>query len=306
MLFHTPVMVEEVVQELVANPRGIYLDATVGGGGHSKAILQALDTEGFLAAVDRDAEAVQKARQSLGKLADRAVILRGNFAELECLLKNQAIRELHGVLFDLGVSSHQIDAPDRGFSYRQNGPLDMRMDTRQEVSASALIARSSEAELGWIIKQFGEERKARQIARSICRGRTYKGIETTAELRAAVEAARPQNLTKTLARVFQAFRIAVNDELGQLEKGVETAINFLASGGRLAVIAYHSLEDRLVKTKLTELVRGCTCPREFPHCICGKKPTFRKVGSKARRPSADEVEVNPRARSARLRIYEKL
>jgi 16S rRNA (cytosine1402-N4)-methyltransferase len=306
MLFHMPVLVDEVVQGLVVNPCGTYLDATAGGGGHSKAILHVLNAKGYLAAVDRDAEAVQTALQGLEKFADRALILRGSFAELKCLLEEQKIRELHGVLFDLGVSSHQIDAPERGFSYRLNGPLDMRMDTRQEVSASELIARSSEAELGRIIKQFGEERKARHIARAICRGRACKRIETTAELRAAVEAARPQNPTKTLARVFQAFRIAVNDELGQLEKGVETAISLLASGGRLAVIAYHSLEDRLVKTKFTELVRGCTCPREFPLCICGKKPTFKKIGSKVRRPGAKEVEVNPRARSARLRIFEKL
>ena len=306
MQFHRPVMVEEVVVGLVASQRGIYLDATVGGAGHSEAILKTLGAEGCLVALDRDGEAVARARRSLEEFSDRVVITRGSFAELDCLLQERRIDELQGALFDLGVSSHQIDAPQRGFSYRQDGPLDMRMDTRQETSASTLIARSSEAELARIIKKYGEERKARQIARSICRGRESSGMETTLELREAVEASRPQYPVKTLARVFQAFRIAVNDELGQLEKGLETAIRLLASGGRLAVIAYHSLEDRLVKTKLNRLVRGCICPREIPQCVCGKIPTFRKVSGKVLRPGTDEVAVNQRARSARLRIYEKL
>ena len=291
---------------LVASQGGTYLDATVGGGGHSEAILEALGAGGYLVALDRDGEAVARARRSLDGFSDRAVIIRGSFAELECLLKKRRISELQGALFDLGVSSHQIDAPERGFSYRQNGPLDMRMDIRQEISASTLIARSSEAEITRIIKEYGEERRARPIARSICRGRGSRGMETTLELREAVEAARPHNPIKTLSRVFQAFRIAVNDELGQLEKGVDAAIAMLASGGRLAVIAYHSLEDRMVKTKLNRLVRGCICPRDIPQCVCGKMPTFRKVGGKVLRPGTDEVAVNQRARSARLRIYEKL
>lgn len=294
---------------LVASQGGTYLDATVGGGGHSEAILEALEAlgaGGYLVALDRDGEAVARARRSLDGFSDRAVIIRGSFAELECLLKKRRISELQGALFDLGVSSHQIDAPERGFSYRQNGPLDMRMDIRQEISASTLIARSSEAEITRIIKEYGEERRARPIARSICRGRGSRGMETTLELREAVEAARPHNPIKTLSRVFQAFRIAVNDELGQLEKGVDAAITMLASGGRLAVIAYHSLEDRMVKTKLNRLVRGCICPRDIPQCVCGKMPTFRKVGGKVLRPGTDEVAVNQRARSARLRIYEKL
>ena len=291
---------------LVASQGGTYLDATVGGGGHSEAILEALEAGGYLVALDRDGEAVARARRSLDEFSDRAVIIRGSFAELECLLKKRRISELQGALFDLGVSSHQIDAPERGFSYRQNGPLDMRMDIRQEISASTLIARSSEAEITRIIKEYGEERRARPIARSICRGRGSRGMETTLELREAVEAARPHNPIKTLSRVFQAFRIAVNDELGQLEKGVDAAIAMLASGGRLAVIAYHSLEDRMVKTKLNRLVRGCICPRDIPQCVCGKMPTFRKVGGKVLRPGTDEIAVNQRARSARLRVYEKL
>ncbi len=299
-------MVREVVAGLVASQGGTYLDATVGGGGHSEAILEALGAGGYLVALDRDGEAVARARRSLDEFSDRAVIIRGSFGELECLLKKRRISELQGALFDLGVSSHQIDAPGRGFSYRQNGPLDMRMDIRQEISASTLIARSSEAEITRIIKEYGEERKARPIARSICRGRGSRGMETTLELREAVEAARPHNPIKTLSRVFQAFRIAVNDELGQLEKGVDTAVAMLASGGRLAVIAYHSLEDRMVKTKLNRLVRGCICPRDIPQCVCGKMPTFRKVGGKVLRPGTDEIAVNQRARSARLRIYEKL
>jgi 16S rRNA (cytosine1402-N4)-methyltransferase len=306
MDFHVPVMVREVVQGLVADPGGVYLDVTVGGGGHSRAILQALSPSGRLIAVDRDGEAVEVARRMFGENPRQVEFLRGSFVELKQLLKQCQVEAAHGILFDLGVSSHQIDEPSRGFSYREEGPLDMRMDPREGASAAELIELSTETELARLIKQYGEEAQARRIARSIRRLSQRRSLETTSDLRRAVEATHPRHLSKTLARVFQAFRIAVNDELGQLEKGLEATIDILTPGGRLAVLAYHSLEDRLVKTRLAELIRGCICPPELPVCGCGRKPRFRSVLRKPQRAGEEEVGTNPRARSAMLRVYEKL
>ena len=307
MTYHVPVMVAEVVEGLITDPAGTYLDATVGGGGHSRAILQAMDSSGRLIAVDRDRDAVQTASKSLEFFADRVVVLQGSFVELRALLEEQQLLQgLNGALFDLGISSHQIDEPGRGFSYREDGPLDMRMEPDSGISAAEWIDRASEAELARIIKEYGEERQARRIARTICRLRLQQPLETTADLRRAVEVTHPQRLTKTLARVFQAFRIVVNDELGQLDKGLDAVVEWLLPGGRLAVIAYHSLEDRLVKSKLADLVRGCVCPPKIPVCVCGRKPQFKKVQRKPLRAVEEEVRDNRRARSAILRIYEKL
>ena len=304
MVYHVPVMVEEVVAGLVADPDGAYVDATAGGGGHSWALLQALGPKGRLLAVDRDREAVAAARVRLA--ADtRAVVRQGRFAELSELLAQEGIGPLSGVLFDLGVSSHQIDAPARGFSYQADGPLDMRMDAEVGPTAAELIAASSETELAKLIARCGEERGARRIARSICRQQQLEPLTTTQALRQVVAATRPQMLNKTLARVFQALRIAVNDELGQLQAGLVAIERELKPGGRLAVLAYHSLEDRLVKQHLAALVRGCICPPRVPVCICGRKPSFKRVSHKLQRASEAEVKRNTRARSAILRIYEK-
>jgi 16S rRNA (cytosine1402-N4)-methyltransferase len=259
-----------------------------------------------LIAVDRDGEAVEVARRMFGENPRQVEFLRGSFVELKQLLKQCQVEAAHGILFDLGVSSHQIDEPSRGFSYREEGPLDMRMDPREGASAAELIELSTETELARLIKQYGEEAQARRIARSIRRLSQRRSLETTSDLRRAVEATHPRHLSKTLARVFQAFRIAVNDELGQLEKGLEATIDILTPGGRLAVLAYHSLEDRLVKTRLAELIRGCICPPELPVCGCGRKPRFRSVLRKPQRAGEEEVGTNPRARSAMLRVYEKL
>jgi 16S rRNA (cytosine1402-N4)-methyltransferase len=307
MVFHVPVMVDEVVRGLVVDPEGIYLDATVGGGGHSRAILAGLRGRGRLIAVDRDSEAVREAEKCLKAWGGKALVMRGTFASLKELLTRQGVESLHGVLFDLGVSSHQIDQPDRGFSFREDGPLDMRMDPDQGIPASSWIIQNlSEEALAQVIEKYGEERQSRRIARSICRLFEERGMATTADLRRAVELTRPRMVNKTLARVFQALRIAVNDELGQLEEGLNAAIELLLPGGRLAVIAYHSLEDRAVKTKLNELVRGCVCPPKVPVCVCGRRPTFKKVQRRPLRARADEVRRNRRARSAVLRTYEKL
>lgn len=300
MDFHVPVMAAEVATGLVTDPEGIYVDATAGGGGHSRAILQALGPQGRLVAVDRDPEAVAQVRRELRD--GRAVVLGGRFGELRQLLAQQQITGVHGVLFDLGVSSHQLDQPARGFSYQQEGPLDMRMEPGIGIGAAELIARLSEEELARLIADYGEERRARRIARAICQAR---GMSTTAELRKAVESTRPRHLPKTLARVFQALRIAVNDELGQLERGLEAGIELLLPGGRLAVIAYHSLEDRLVKQRFAPLIRGCTCPPELPMCVCGGKAQFRRVYPRSKRATRAELLANRRARSASLRFYEK-
>ncbi len=297
-------MVAEVVAGLVADPDGAYVDATAGGGGHSLALLQALGPKGRLLAVDRDGEAVAATRTRLAADA-RAVVRRGCFAELSGLLAQAGIGPLSGVLFDLGVSSHQIDVPGRGFSYRADGPLDMRMDAAVGPTAAEWIAASSEAELAALIARYGEEWAARRIARSIGRQQRLGPLTTTQALRQAVAATRPQRLNKTLARVFQALRIAVNDELGQLQGGLTAVEAELQPGGRLAVVAYHSLEDRLVKQHFAALVRGCMCPPRLPVCTCGRKPSFKRVGPKLQRASAAEVAQNARARSAVLRIYEK-
>ena len=305
MVYHVPVMVGEVVAGLVADPDGAYVDATAGGGGHSWALLQALGSKGRLLAVDRDREAVAAARARLAADA-RAVVSQGCFAELSELLAQEGIGPLSGVLFDLGVSSHQIDASARGFSYQADGPLDMRMDAAVGPTAAELIAACSERELAELIARYGEERAARRIARSIYRQQRLAPLTTTQALREAVAATRPQMLNKTLARVFQALRIAVNDELGQLQAGLTAAEAGLKPGGRLAVLAYHSLEDRLVKQHFAALVRGCICPPRVPICTCGRRSSFKRVGRKLQRASEAEVKQNTRARSAILRIYEKI
>lgn len=305
MDYHIPVMVAEVVAGLIVDPDGAYVDATAGGGGHSWALLQALGPKGRLLAADRDREAVAAARARLA--ADTRVVVRqGRFAELSELLAQEGIGPLSGVLFDLGVSSHQIDAPARGFSYQADGPLDMRMDAEVGPTAAELIAACSERELAELIARYGEERAARRIARSIYRRQRLEPLSTTQALQQAVAATRPQMLNKTLARVFQALRIAVNDELGQLQAGLTAAETGLKPGGRLAVLAYHSLEDRLVKQHFAALVRGCICPPRVPICTCGRKPSFKRVGYKLQRASEAEVKQNTRARSAILRIYEKI
>ena len=304
MDYHIPVMVAEVVAGLVADPDGAYVDATVGGGGHSWALLQALGPKGRLLAVDRDREAVAAARARLAADA-RVVVRQGRFAELSELLAQEGIGPLSGVLFDLGVSSHQIDAPARGFSYQADGPLDMRMDAEVGPTAAELIAACSENELAELIARYGEERAARRIARSICRQQRLAPLTTTQALRQAVAATRPRMLNKTLARVFQALRMAVNDELGQLQVGLAAMETELKPGGRLAVMAYHSLEDRLVKQHLAVLMRGCICPPRVPVCTCGRKPSFKRVGHKLQKASEAEVKQNTRARSAILRIYAK-
>jgi len=314
LAYHVPVMAVEVLAGLLVDDDGLYIDATAGGGGHSEVILQALGSSGNLLACDRDSAAVNEAGRRLAPHRGRVTFLQCTFSSLARsaapLLRQFAKAQpswsaASGVLFDLGVSSHQIDEPQRGFSYHRDGPLDMRMDRSAGVPAGRLLAQIPEADLVGLIRKYGEERAARRIARSICRARDEGKMNSTADLTRAIEMTKPQMPNKTLARVFQALRIKVNDELGELERGLAEAIELLRPGGRLAVIAYHSLEDRIVKQKMAQLVKGCVCPPALPACACGLVSTFRPMGRMQRATDA-EVEANPRARSAALRVYEKL
>ena len=304
MAYHIPVMVEEVVAGLVADPDGAYVDATAGGGGHSWALLQALGPKGRLLAVDRDREAHRGRTSEVG----------GRYAGCRAAWSLCRVERVAGAGGDRAVERSPVRlrgflAPDRrtgsGFSYQADGPLDMRMDAEVGPTAAELIAACSEAELAELIARYGEERAARRIARSICRQQQLAPLTTTQALRQAIAATRPQILNKTLARVFQALRIAVNDELEQLQAGLAAVETELKPGGRLAVLAYHSLEDRLVKQHLAALMRGCICPPRVPVCTCGRKPSFKRVSHKLQRAGEAEVKQNTRARSAVLRIYEK-
>ncbi len=317
--YHVPVMAQEVVAGLIVDDDGVYIDVTTGGGGHSEAILLALGSSGHLLACDRDSAAMNEAGRRLAPHSGRVIFLQCAFSSLtrsaaphlRRLLQAPDVRvaaggaKVSGMLFDLGVSSHQIDASERGFSYHRDGPLDMRMDRNAGVPAGQLLAQIKESDLVGLIFRYGEERNARRIARSICRARDEVALNSTADLTRAIEMTNPQMPNKTLARVFQALRIAVNDELGELERGLDAAIELLRPGGRLAVIAYHSLEDRIVKQKFVRLEKGCICPPALPACACGLVPTFSSAG-KRRRATEAEIEANPRARSAVLRVYEKL
>ena len=311
--YHVPVLAAEVVRDLLVDEDGLYIDVTAGGGGHSEAILQALGPTGHLLACDRDSAAMNEAGRRLAPHSGRVTFLQCAFSSLTRSAAPHLRRRsnaaaggvVSGILFDLGVSSHQIDESDRGFSYHRDGPLDMRMDRSAGVPAAALLAQIQETDLVGLIRDYGEERGARRIARSICRVRDDGELNSTADLTRAIETTRPQMLNKTLARVFQALRIAVNDELGELTRGLDAAIGLLRDGGRIAVIAYHSLEDRIVKQKMATLIKGCICPPSLPACACGLLPSFRPVGRR-QRASAMETQANPRARSATLRVYEKL
>ncbi|MEE3337951.1 MAG: 16S rRNA (cytosine(1402)-N(4))-methyltransferase RsmH [Candidatus Latescibacterota bacterium] len=307
--FHVPVMVDEVTSGLINDPEGVYVDVTIGGGGHGEAVLRALGESGHLIACDRDPAALNEAGRRLRPFGGQVSFLQCAFSSLAQSVAPHVRRHeaagAAGILADLGVSSHQIDEASRGFSYHQDGPLDMRMDRSTGVPAVDLLQQIEQAALVKLIRDYGEERRAKQIAGAICRRRDEGLLLSTSDLREAVASTKPRMLNKSLARVFQALRIAINDELDELSQFVDSSADLLAPGGRLGVIAYHSLEDRIVKTQMAPLVKGCVCPPRLPACVCGHKPTF-KARSKALTSTKAEIEANPRARSAKLRIYEKL
>ena len=306
---HVSVLLSEAVEALNIRPDGTYLDGTLGGAGHSSEIAKRLTT-GRLIGVDRDPKALAAARERLAPWLDRVTLVHGNFADLGRILDELEIPAVDGMLFDLGVSSPQLDEAARGFSYMADAPLDMRMDPGDSLTAWEVVNTWSREELRRILYDYGEERYAPQIAASIERRRAEKPIDTTLELVEAIRAGMPAKALREkqhpAKRSFQAIRIAVNDELGAVERMMQTAVDRLLPGGRLAVITFHSLEDRIVKSAMAQAARGCTCPPEFPVCVCGKKPLVRLVTKKPIVSAEAELEENPRARSAKLRVAEKL
>ena len=304
--YHLPVLQRESRDFLLVRQDGIYLDATLGGAGHSKFFLSHLSESAFLIGLDADRDAINSANEQLSGYSN--VLLRQIFYDqLDIVLFEADIKKISGAFFDLGVSSHQLDAAHRGFSFQQNAPLDMRMDQRQPRSAREILHQESEERLGTIIREFGEERHWRAITRDLVIARDNGLLETTSDLANVVGAiVGKKHLAKSLARVFQAIRIAVNNELQRLSTALEKAFGALEPGGRLVVISYHSLEDRIVKNFMREKQQDCSCPREFPMCICDKEKEGTILTRKPVLPESQEIEKNPRARSAKLRTLEKV
>lgn len=306
---HKSVLLDECIEALQIHPDGIYLDGTLGGAGHSYEIARRLTT-GRLIGVDRDAVALKAAGERLAPFADRVMTVHSNFSELTQILDNLGIDAVDGMLFDLGVSSPQLDDAQRGFSYMADAPLDMRMNKDEALTAAEVVNLWQQDELRRILYEYGEERYAPQIAAAIVRRREKAPIRTTLELVEVIRSAMPPQALREkqhpAKRSFQAIRIAVNDELGAISKLMRTAFTRLKPNGRLAVITFHSLEDRIVKREMQLAARGCTCPPEFPVCVCGKKPLIQIVTRKPIVSGERELEENPRARSAKLRVAEKL
>ena len=305
---HTPVLLQESVHALAVEPDGIYVDCTFGRGGHSQKILERLST-GRLIALDRDLDAVTAAKPLQDVFGSRFIPVHSEFSRLKEVLSALEIGSVNGVLFDLGVSSPQLDETERGFSYMADAPLDMRMDRSQSFSAHDIVNQDSYEQLKRILYDFGEERYAPLIARAIVSRREKQPIETTAELTQIIKSAMPGSALREkqhpAKRSFQAVRIAVNSELTLLQAGLDAAISALAPGGRIAVITFHSLEDRIVKNTFKDACTGCICPKSMPVCVCGKKPVMAAIG-KSITPSAEEMALNPRSRSARLRFAQKI
>ena len=305
---HISVLLDECIDGLNIKPDGIYVDGTLGGAGHSSQIAKRLTT-GRLIGIDRDPVALHAAGERLSPYADRVTLVHSNFCEIAQVLKDLNIEGVDGILLDLGVSSPQLDDSSRGFSYMADAPLDMRMNSEDSLSAYDVVNTWSYEELRRILFDYGEERYAPKIASAICKRRETKPIETTLELVDVIRSAMPAQALREkqhpAKRSFQAIRIAVNDELGSVEKVMADAIPCLNPGGRLAVITFHSLEDRIVKTAMAGAAKGCTCPPSFPVCVCGKKPQVHVITRKPITSTDAELERNPRARSAKLRVCEK-
>lgn len=309
---HKPVLLEECIANLDIKPDGVYIDGTLGGAGHSSEILQRLGEGGALIGLDQDEFALETSRKRLTDSGEQAriILVNTNFKNMKEVCKEKNIESVDGILLDLGVSSHQLDEAERGFSYNKNAPLDMRMDRRQELNAKTLVNEYSREEIRDIIRDFGEERWASRIAEFIVEARKEKVIETTEELVDIIKAAVPSSARREgphpAKRTFQALRIAVNDELGILSKTIDDGAELLKPGGRFCIITFHSLEDRIVKNEFNKKVNPCTCPGEFPVCVCGKKPSARNITRKPIVPSQKELNDNPRSRSAKLRVLEKI
>lgn len=308
---HRPVLLDECIESLNIKSDGIYLDGTLGGAGHSLEILRRLD-KGTLIGIDQDDFAIEVAGNRLRELQSSAslVLIKGNFRDMAKLLRQNGIDGVDGILLDIGVSSHQLDEAERGFSYKQDAPLDMRMDRDREPDAATIVNTYSEREIKDIIRQYGEENWAARIASFIVKARETDRIETTGQLVDIIKAAIPANARREgphpAKRTFQALRIAVNDELGALTDAIDSAVQILNPEGRLSIITFHSLEDRIVKIEFNKREKPCTCPPSFPVCVCGKKPELKVLTKKPILPSEEELEQNPRSRSAKLRTARKI
>lgn len=304
---HKPVLFQETIEALAIDPEGTYLDGTLGGGGHSEAIVKRLTT-GTLLSIDQDPDAIRAAGERL-KPYERSIIAKGNFSKMKEIAAEHGIYELDGVLLDIGVSSYQLDEPGRGFSYHHDAPLDMRM-SQEGPTAADFCNTLTQQELAKIIFQYGEDKSGNRIAAAICRAREEAPITTTGQLAEIIKASVPAAVRRAdghpARKTFQALRIAVNGELDVLQQGLAAAFSMLKPGGRLAVITFHSLEDRIVKRQMNEWCQGCICPKDFPVCVCGRTPQGKLIYKKGLAPTEEEIAENPRARSSRLRVIEKL
>lgn len=309
---HKPVMLKECIEKLKIKPDGIYIDGTIGGAGHSAEIYKRLNENGILIGIDQDEVALRVSRKRLTEIEGRATLLlvNSNFRNIKRICLENEIEEVDGILMDLGVSSYQLDEAKRGFSYRKNAQLDMRMDRSKGLNAEIIVNEYTKEDLKGIISKYGEEKWASRIAEFIVDSRQKKRIKTTSELVEIIKAAIPSSARREgphpAKRTFQALRIAVNDELGALKEAIGDAINLLKPGGRLCIITFHSLEDRIVKNEFKEKADPCKCPKSFPVCVCGMKPEIKVITKKPILPLAEELKQNPRARSAKLRVAEKI
>ena len=307
---HVSVLAEECIQALNLRPDGVYVDGTTGGGGHSLRIAQQLGPAGRLICIDRDEEALAAASRRLGAYRGRVTFVKSNFAQIAQVIEGQGLAGVDGILFDLGVSSYQLDNGDRGFSYMHDAPLDMRMDRSQPFSAWDVVNTYTQEQLRQILWEYGEERYSGRVAAAIVQQREESPIETTGQLaqviREAMPAAARREKQHPAKRSFQAIRIEVNGELRAVEQAMEGSVDKLLPGGRLAVISFHSLEDRIVKKIFAQQAKGCTCPPEFPVCVCGKKPRLKLISRGVITAGQKELDENPRARSAKLRVAERI
>lgn len=306
---HISVLLDETIDGLDIKPDGIYVDGTLGGGGHSYEILRRLSPKGRLIGIDQDGEALKAAGERLKKFENQITLVRSNYCEIDKVLKELNVEKVDGILLDIGVSSYQLDNLERGFSYKSDAPLDMRMDTRQELTAADAVNTYSENELFKIIKDYGEDKFAKNIAKHIVLARKEKPLETTKELSEVIKRAIPMKVQAKgghpAKKTFQAIRIEVNQELTVLKESIDKMIDLLKPNGRICIITFHSLEDRIVKTKFRENENPCTCPPNFPVCVCGKKSKGKVITRKPIIPSEDEIEENKRAKSSKLRIFER-
>jgi 16S rRNA (cytosine1402-N4)-methyltransferase len=308
--FHTPVMLKEAVDSLNCRSGDIILDGTIGGGGHACEILKRTDPDGILVGIDLDDDALRESRQKLEPFSERVFLTQGNFADMKTILSSFNIKAVDGILLDLGVSSHQLETATRGFSFSSDAPLDMRMDQRSGFSAYDLVNTASEQKLENIIRDYGEEFRARRIVAALSRQRKSAPIRTTRELAEIVLKAMPRPVKRRrihpATKTFQALRIAVNDELANLHKSLNDGIDLLRKSGRFSVISFHSLEDRIVKNFFRSWEKGCVCPPDFPVCSCNREKKLKVITKKPVTPGEDEINSNPRARSARLRTAERI